>query len=538
MSSFEITGNLVDLIASKVYPARIFIEDKKIKSIEPQSAVSNNYILPGLIDAHIHIESSMLPPSEFARIASIYGTVASVSDPHEIANVLGKARIRYMIENAKEVPFKFYFGVPSCVPATDFETSGAKLEASDIEDIFQEYNLKYLSEMMNFPGVIYDNPEVLAKIDIAKKFNRPIDGHAPGLQGADAQKYANTGISTDHECFDLEEAREKIHYGMKILIREGSAAKNFETLAPLIGESPDECMLCSDDLHPDDLAKGHINLLVKRAIKMGYDPIQVLKVATLNPIQHYGLDVGLLQEGDWADFIIIDNLNDFNILKTYIDGELVAENSQTLLPFKKNSIINNFQANYKSPDDFVYLPKEKTIPIIKAIDGSLITDRFDYEPIIKNNDVQCDIQNDILKIAVVNRYKNVMPSVGLINNFGFKKGAIATSVAHDSHNLIAVGVDNYSISQAINALIDNEGGMAVFDSKSIFILPLPIAGLMSNEEWTDVARKYEELNTIAKSLGTKLAAPFMTLSFMSLLVIPKLKLGDQGLFDVEKFAFV
>ncbi len=538
MNSFEITGNLVDLIASKVYPARIFIEDKKIKSIEPQSAVYNNYILPGLIDAHIHIESSMLPPSEFARIASIYGTVASVSDPHEIANVLGKAGIRYMIENAKEVPFKFYFGVPSCVPATDFETSGAKLEASDIEDIFQEYNLKYLSEMMNFPGVIYDNLEVLAKIDIAKKFNRPIDGHAPGLQGVDAKKYANTGISTDHECFDLEEAREKIHYGMKILIREGSAAKNFETLAPLIGESPDECMLCSDDLHPDDLAKGHINLLVKRAIKMGYDPIQVLKVATLNPIQHYGLDVGLLQEGDWADFIIIDNLNDFNILKTYIDGELVAENSQTLLPFKKNSIINNFQANYKSPDDFIYLPKEKTIPIIKAIDGSLITDRFDYEPIIKNNDVQCDLQNDILKIAVVNRYKNVMPSVGLINNFGFKKGAIATSVAHDSHNLIAVGVDNYSISQAINALIDNEGGMAVFDSKSIFILPLPIAGLMSNEEWTEVARKYEELNTIAKSLGTKLAAPFMTLSFMSLLVIPKLKLGDKGLFDVEKFAFV
>ncbi len=538
MEQFSVFGNLVDLLNSKIYPAKISIADKKIVSIEPQQEHYDTYILPGLIDAHIHIESSMLPPSEFARLASVHGTVATVSDPHEIANVLGKDGVRYMIENAKQTPFKFYFGAPSCVPATDFETSGARLTAADIEELFTEYDLKYLSEMMNFPGVIYDSPDVLAKIDIAKKFNKPIDGHAPGLRGEDARKYAQAGISTDHECFDLEEAREKIRYGMNILIREGSAAKNFETLAPLLNESPDKCMLCSDDLHPDDLAKGHINLLVKRAIAMGTDPIKVLKIATLNPIKHYGLDVGLLQVGDPADFIVIDNFNDFNILQTYIDGELVADNGKSLLSFKNSSSINNFQTNYKNPDDFKLSLNNTTIPVIKAIDGSLITERFDYKPVIIEDDVKCDLSNDILKIAVVNRYKDAKPAVWLINNFGLKRGAIATSVAHDSHNLIAVGVDNFSIAEAINALIDTEGGMAVYDGKSANVLPLPIAGLMSNDDGWYAARKYEELNQSAKLLGTHLTSPFMTLSFMSLLVIPKLKLGDQGLFDVEKFAFV
>ncbi|MBP7215149.1 MAG: adenine deaminase [Candidatus Kapabacteria bacterium] len=538
MEQFSVFGNLVDLLNSKIYPAKISIADKKIVSIEPQQEHYDTYILPGLIDAHIHIESSMLPPSEFARLASVHGTVATVSDPHEIANVLGKDGVRYMIENAKQTPFKFYFGAPSCVPATDFETSGARLTAADIEELFTEYDLKYLSEMMNFPGVIYDSPDVLAKIDIAKKFNKPIDGHAPGLRGEDARKYAQAGISTDHECFDLEEAREKIRYGMNILIREGSAAKNFETLAPLLNESPDKCMLCSDDLHPDDLAKGHINLLVKRAIAMGTDPIKVLKIATLNPIKHYGLDVGLLQVGDPADFIVIDNFNDFNILQTYIDGELVADNGKSLLSFKNSSSINNFQTNYKNPNDFKLSIKNTTIPVIKAIDGSLITERFDYKPVIIEDDVKCDLSNDILKIAVVNRYKDAKPAVWLINNFGLKRGAIATSVAHDSHNLIAVGIDNFSIAEAINAIIDTEGGMAVYDGTSANVLPLPIAGLMSNDDGWYAARKYEELNQSAKLLGTHLTSPFMTLSFMSLLVIPKLKLGDQGLFDVEKFAFV
>jgi len=538
MEQFSVFGNLVDLLNSKIYPAKISIADNKIVAIEPQKEQYDTYILPGLIDAHIHIESSMLPPSEFARMASVHGTVATVSDPHEIANVLGKDGVRFMIENAKQTPFKFYFGAPSCVPATDFETSGAKLTAADIEELFSEYDLKYLSEVMNFPGVLYDNPDVIAKIDIAKKFNKPIDGHAPGLRGEDARKYAQAGISTDHECFDLEEAREKIRYGMNILIREGSAAKNFETLAPLLNESPDKCMLCSDDLHPDDLAKGHINLLVKRAIAMGTDPIEVLKIATLNPIKYYGLEVGLLQVGDPADFIIIDNLNDFNILQTYIDGELVAENGKSLLSFKKSSIINNFQTNYKNPNDFKLSIKNTTIPVIKAIDGSLITERFDYKPVIIEDDVKCDLSNDILKIAVVNRYKDAKPAVWLINNFGLKRGAIATSVAHDSHNLIAVGIDNFSIAEAINAIIDTEGGMAVYDGTSANVLPLPIAGLMSNDDGWYAARKYEELNQSAKLLGTHLTSPFMTLSFMSLLVIPKLKLGDQGLFDVEKFAFV
>ncbi|HRS02648.1 MAG TPA: adenine deaminase, partial [Bacteroidota bacterium] len=469
---------------------------------------------------------------------AIHGTVATVSDPHEIANVLGKSGVVYMIEDSKSFPFKFYFGVPSCVPATDFETSGAKLNAQDIEEIFLEYDLKYLSEMMNFPGVIYDDPDVLAKIDIAKKFNKPIDGHAPGLRGEDARKYVQSGITTDHECFDLEEAREKIRYGMNIQIREGSAAKNFETLAPLIDESPAKCMFCSDDLHPDDLAKGHINLLVKRAIAMGYDLWDVLRIATLNPIKHYGLDIGLLQIGDPADFIIVDNLKDFKILKTYIEGEIVAENGKPSIPFKKSKCINNFQTNYKNSDDFKLSITNKTIPIMKAIDGELITERIDYEPEIIDDDVQSNIEKDVLKIAVVNRYKDVKPAVWLVNNFGIKRGAIASSVAHDSHNIIAVGVDNNSIAQAVNAIIDNEGGMAVFDGNEVFSLPLPIAGLMSDDDGWEVAHKYEELNRRAKSLGTKLTSPFMTLSFMSLLVIPKLKLGDLGLFDVERFEFV
>jgi len=538
MEAFTISGNVVDIITSKIYPAKITIADKKIVSIEPQNEQYDNYILPGFVDSHIHIESSMLPPSEFARMAAIHGTVATVSDPHEIANVLGKSGVVYMIEDSKSFPFKFYFGVPSCVPATDFETSGAKLNAQDIEEIFLEYDLKYLSEMMNFPGVIYDDPDVLAKIDIAKKFNKPIDGHAPGLRGEDARKYVQSGITTDHECFDLEEAREKIRYGMNIQIREGSAAKNFETLAPLIDESPAKCMFCSDDLHPDDLAKGHINLLVKRAIAMGYDLWDVLRIATLNPIKHYGLDIGLLQIGDSADFIIVDNLKDFKILKTYIEGEIVAENGKPSIPFKKSKCINNFQTNYKNSDDFKLSITNKTIPIMKAIDGELITERIDYEPEIIDDDVQSNIEKDVLKIAVVNRYKDVKPAVWLVNNFGLKRGAIASSVAHDSHNIIAVGVDNNSIAQAVNAIIDNEGGMAVFDGNEVFSLPLPIAGLMSDDDGWEVAHKYEELNRRAKSLGTKLTSPFMTLSFMSLLVIPKLKLGDLGLFDVERFEFV
>jgi len=538
MEAFTISGNVVDIITSKIYPAKITIADKKIASIEPQNEQYDNYILPGFVDSHIHIESSMLPPSEFARMAAIHGTVATVSDPHEIANVLGKSGVVYMIEDSKSFPFKFYFGAPSCVPATDFETSGAKLNAQDIEEIFLEYDLKYLSEMMNFPGVIYDDPDVLAKIDIAKKFNKPIDGHAPGLRGEDARKYVQSGITTDHECFDLEEAREKIRYGMNIQIREGSAAKNFETLALLIDESPAKCMFCSDDLHPDDLAKGHINLLVKRAIAMGYDLWDVLRIATLNPIKHYGLDIGLLQIGDPADFIIVDNLKDFKILKTYIEGEIVAENGKPSIPFKKSRCINNFQTNYKNSDDFKLSITNKTIPIIKAIDGELITERIDYEPEIIEDDVQSNIEKDVLKIAVVNRYKDVKPAVWLVNNFGLKRGAIASSVAHDSHNIITVGVDNNSIAQAVNAIIDNEGGMAVFDGNEVFSLPLPIAGLMSDEDGWEVAHKYEELNRRAKSLGTKLTSPFMTLSFMSLLVIPKLKLGDLGLFDVERFEFV
>lgn len=538
MKNFAVSGNIVDLIGEEIFAGTIFVENAKITKIQRDRKVYKKYIMPGFIDAHVHIESSMLPPSEFARLASVHGTVATVSDPHEIANVLGMEGIKFMLENAKTVPFKFYFGAPSCVPATNFESSGSFLGVKEIEQLFKKYDLKYLSEMMNFPGVIYGDKEVSAKLDIAKKLKKPIDGHAPGLKGEMAEKYIRAGITTDHECYSLEEAIEKIKLGMKILIREGSAAKNFETLAPLIEDYPEMCMFCTDDAHPDSLSEGHIRDIVVRAFDLGYDVMDVLQASTLNPVKHYGLDVGLLQKGDSADFIVIDSFQNFGVEQTYVNGELIAENGKTLIPHKEVKPINNFNCQKKTADDFKYYPKTKSVKLIKAIDGELITEAIDYKPKFTKDDVEIDIDKDILKITVVNRYKDTKPAVALINNFGLKKGAMATSVAHDSHNLIAVGTDNESIAKVINALIDTKGGMVVFDGKRLHNLALPIAGLMATEDGFEVARIYKELSEKAKEIGCTLKSPFMTLSFMALLVIPKLKLSDKGLFDGEKFEFV
>ena len=543
MASFSITGNLVDIHKEEIYPAEIKIDNGKISSINtnPKLAVlPNNFILPGFIDSHVHIESSMLVPSEFARLAVVHGTVATVSDPHEIANVCGMEGVEFMIENGKTVPFKFNFGAPSCVPATIFETAGASLEVTDVEKLLQRDEIKYLSEMMNFPGVLFKDEEVLQKIASAHRLNKPVDGHAPGLRGEKAKQYIDAGIYTDHECFTKEEALDKLNYGMKILIREGSAAKNFEALIDLLNDWPDMIMFCSDDKHPDSLVLGHINQLCARAVAKGINIFKILKAACLNPVLHYKLDVGLLRVGDAADFIVVKDLKQFEVEKAFIDGKLVAENGKSNIRTVKSDIINNFSCNKKEVSDFeIVYTNEKRIPVIEALDGQLITNRLSYEPKVSGGKIVSDKERDILKIVVVNRYSNTAVAKAFIKNFGLKKGALASSVAHDSHNIVAVGVDDESICKAVNLVIEKKGGVSAVGSNNEMVLGLPVAGLMSNEDGYKIAADYTAIDKMTKEeLGSTLGSPFMTLSFMALLVIPHLKLSDKGLFDGDKFEFV
>lgn len=536
-NTYTISGQIVDLHQSKLFPGTIKVENGKITHIEKTASAPDHFILPGLIDAHVHIESSMLVPSEFARLAVVHGTVATVSDPHEIANVLGIPGVDYMVENGKKVPFKFYFGAPSCVPATAFESSGANLGPDDMDTLLSRPEIKYMAEMMNYPGVIYKDEMVMQKLAVAKKHNKPIDGHAPGLKGEDAKKYIQAGITTDHECFTMEEALGKIKYGMKIQIREGSAAKNFEALIDLMKDHADKVLFCSDDKHPDDLVRGHINQVVKRAIAKGYDPIQVLRSAILNPIAHYNLEVGTLQTGDPADMIVVDSLHDFKVLKTYVNGELVAENGKSLIEAALAATPNNFVAEKLSAADFFVQNKGKSIKVIEALEGQLITKTFIGKAKVEGENLVSNVADDILKIAVINRYEKAAPAVAFIKNIGLKRGAIASTVAHDSHNIIVAGVDDASMAKAVNLLIESKGGVVACDADSVHLLPLPVAGLMSNKNGYEVAAAYEKADAAAKALGTGLHAPFMTLSFMALLVIPQLKLSDQGLFDGSKFEF-
>jgi len=537
MSSKEksISGNIVDVLNSIIFPGTLTISNGKIIKIQAENKKLKNYIIPGFIDSHIHIESSMLTPSEFARIAVIHGTVAVVSDPHEIANVLGLEGIKFMVDDSRRVPLKFYFGASSCVPATDFETSGAVLNSEKVEELLKLDEIKYLSEVMNFPGVINKEPDLMRKIEIAKKYGNPIDGHAPGLRGSDLKKYISAGITTDHESITKEEALEKLSLGMKILIRQCTVAQNFDELIPIIKDHPDKCMLCSDDKHPDILVKGHINELVKKAKKFGL--MKALKAACVNPVLHYGLDVGLLQQGDSADFLVVDNLNDLNILKTFISGEVVAENGKSLIPRKNPTILNKFNAKKRKPEDFVLPSKKGKINVIQAVNNQLITKRLILEPKVEKGNLVSDVKRDILKIAVVNRYFEAKVALGFVNNFGLKTGAIASSVAHDSHNIIAVGTSDNDICRAVNLIIENKGGICVVSSQKEKILPLSIAGIISDQDYLTVAKKYSEIDAMAKALGSNLDTPLMTLSFMALLVIPELKLSDRGLFDGEKFEF-
>lgn len=536
-NDFTLSGQIIDLKANKIFPGIVTVKEGKIQSVEPARNVDDQYILPGLIDAHVHIESSMLIPSEFARLASVHGTVATVSDPHEIANVLGVDGIHYMIHNGRKVPFKFYFGASSCVPATGFESSGAAIDARQIDELMSSSEIKYMSEMMNYPGVLFKDKEVMEKIAVAKKYNKPIDGHAPGLKGDDARKYIEAGITTDHECFTMEEALDKIKYGMKIQIREGSAAKNFEALVDLLGTHPDKVLFCSDDKHPNDLVEGHINQLVRRAIAKGFDPMVVLKSCIVNPIHHYNLDVGLLQPGDDADFIVVDNLDDFHVKETYVQGQCIAKDGQTLLDSIKENEPNIFRAEKISVADISVPANANRIKVIKAMDGQLITGKLIEDAKVEDGNIVSDTSRDILKMMVMNRYQQSEPALGFIHGFGFKSGAIASTVAHDSHNIIAVGASDTDMVEAVNLLVESRGGIAFVNGAKKHVLPLPVAGLMSADDGYEVAAAYEKIDALAKSLGSSLKAPFMTLSFMALLVIPELKLSDEGLFDGGKFAF-
>jgi adenine deaminase len=545
MNSFTIRGNLVDIFNKEVFPAEVVVENGKIAAINKMtdSSIENDagYILPGFIDAHVHIESSMLIPSEFARMAVVHGTVATVSDPHEIANVCGMEGVKYMIANGKTVPFKFNFGAPSCVPATIFETAGATLGVQEVKELLQKDEIKYLAEMMNFPGVLFNDNEVMQKIAVAHELGKPVDGHAPGLRSDDAKKYIDAGISTDHECFTKEEASDKLGFGMKILIREGSAAKNFDALIDLMHEHYERMMFCSDDKHPDSLELGHINQLCARAVAKGIDVYKVLQAACINPIAHYRLDVGLLRTGDAADFIVVKDLKEFLVEKTFINGQLVAQNGITQIASQPTSIINNFNCSPKRLEQFeIESPAEiSTIPVIEVLDGQLITNKLMLTPKIENGFYVSDTENDVLKIVVVNRYVDAPVAKAFIKNFGLKKGAIASSVAHDSHNIVAVGVDDVSLCEAVNMIIKEQGGISAVDGTHKMIIPLPVAGLMTTEDGYKVAAAYTTIDKMVKEeMGSTLGSPFMSLSFMALLVIPELKLSDKGLFDGKSFRFV
>ncbi len=534
----KIQGQIVDIKKKIIFPGEVTVDEGKIKSIKKLDSAPAHFIMPGFVDAHIHIESSLLVPTEFARMAVVHGTVSTVSDPHEIGNVLGSKGVMYMIENGEKVPFKFNFGAPSCVPATTFETAGAEIDTNEVDALLSDSRIKYLAEMMNWPGVLFNDAVVHAKIKAAQKYGKPIDGHAPGLMGEQAKQYVKAGMSTDHECFTAEEALGKLELGMKVQIREGSAARNFDALVDLLNDWSQMMMFCSDDKHPDNLEIGHINELASRAVAKGIDVFKVLQAACINPVEHYKLDVGLLQEGDDADFIIVNNLEEFLPSATYINGELVAENGKTLIKSQPTKIINQFDTAPKEAKDFELKAKGKSINVIEAFDGQLITKKTELPTTIKNGWAISNTDTDVLKMAVINRYSNAKPAIAFIKNFGLKEGAIASSVGHDSHNITVVGVDDASITKAVNLVIAAKGGLSAVSATEDQILPLPVAGLMSDKDGYQVSKDYTAIDDLSKKMGATLKAPFMTLSFMALLVIPSIKLSDLGLFNGDSFEFI
>ncbi|MBL0128705.1 MAG: adenine deaminase [Flavobacteriales bacterium] len=531
----RISGNLVDIESATIIPSTVHIAEGRISAIEHTPNADPGFLLPGFIDAHVHVESSMLVPSEFARLAVTHGTVATISDPHEIANVLGTKGVDYMIANGREVPFHFFFGAPSCVPATVFETAGARIDSDAVGKLLERPEVLYLSEMMDFPGVLNGDTEVLKKIAHAHRLGKPVDGHAPGLHGDLAKRYIAAGISTDHECFTREEAEGKLKHGMHILVREGSAAKNFEALIDLLHDHADRMMLCSDDKHPDGLVEGHINLLCERAVKRGIDLFKVLRAACINPIVHYKLPVGRLRVGDPADFIIAEDLTRFRVKRTYIKGQLVAEEGRSLIERVTVDRVNRFVRSPIQVEELLVEAQSGDLLVIEALDGQLITNKRWIPPTVIAEHCVADTRKDLLKIAVVNRYTEAPVAVGWIAGTGFQRGAIAGSVAHDSHNIVAVGTNDADLCAAINLVVEHRGGVCLAHGDHHRVLPLPVAGLMSDGDAYTVADAYATLDREAKALGSTLSAPYMTLSFMALLVIPHLKMSDLGLFDGDAF---
>lgn len=532
-TNFTITGVVFDPILRESFGATLRIQDGKIAKIEKDSNIKHPIILPGFVDSHVHIESSMLTPSNFAKAAVKHGTVAVVTDPHEIANVAGVKGVEFMINDAKGSDFKFYFGAPSCVPASPFDECFEPFTPEIIEGLMKREDIHFLAEMMNFPGVIYKSESVMQIIDKAHSVQKPVDGHVPGLSGDALKSYVSVGITTDHECFTLEEALEKIKLGMKILIRDGSAAKNFSALHPLIKEYSKHLMFCTDDCHPDELLHGHINLKVKQSLALGYDVFDVLQVSSVNPVNHYKLNLGLLQEGDSADFLVVDNLQNLNIQSTFINGADVLETKESLI--KLYSALNYVFPNSFNPSNLNLKVASSKVKAIEVINDELITNT-----VVVNNEAEtlsCNLNEDILKIAVLSRYKDNELSVGLIKGFGMKKGAIAASIAHDSHHIISVGCDNASIEKCLEFIIKNRGGVCYFDGEQLHGLPLPVYGLMTDSTAEVAASAYEIINSKVIADGCKLKAPFMTMSFMSLSVIPHLKITPAGLFDVDKFNY-
>ncbi len=536
-----LTGNIINIVTGRTFAGEIEISDGRIARVTEQGPPQPGapWFSPGFVDAHVHVESSMLPPSEFARVAVTHGTVATVSDPHEIANVLGLPGVRWMIADAKRAACKIFFGAPSCVPATNFETAGARFGPREVGELLDLPEVVYLAEVMNFPAVIFGDPVMHAIIAEAKKRGKRVDGHSPGVLGEDLKKYAGAGIQTDHECTTLEEARQRAALGMMVWIREGSAARNFEALWPLLLERPDRCGLCSDDKHPDELLVSQIDALVRRAVAKGVPVMDALRAATLNPVRHYGLPVGLLQPGDPADLVELNNLTEFKTQRTWVNGQLVAQNGKSLVARVPVHPINVFNATAKKPADFA-LPAVagKRIRVIEAIDGQIVTGSAIEKPKVSAAGlVECDPSRDLLKLTVVNRYSDAPPAVALVRNFGLKRGALASSVAHDSHNIVAVGASDEDLARAVNLVIQHRGGLSFAAGDAAKALALPIAGLMSTDDAATAGAAYQELSNLARANGCKLRAPYMCLSFLALLVIPQLKLSVLGLFDVAKFAF-
>ena len=565
----QFTSYMLDVLTDSVYPARITIEDGIFKEIVPIQVSEETQIdveglmLPGFIDSHIHIESSMMTPAQFAKVAVRHGTTAVVCDPHEIANVHGIDGVEFMIENASTVPFNFYFAAPSCVPATSFETSGAVLDSEDIEYLLQKPEVVALAEMMNFPGVIGADEEVLRKLRIARKYNKPIDGHAPLVSGKELDKYIEQGIVTDHECSNFHEAIEKKQKGMKIMVRDGSSAKNMEALFDFsqrieyyknqdsFGIIPTEVLsrrlhspifdfMVSDDKNPRDLVNGHLNESVKKAVGLGIDLIKAIEMVTINPAAHYGLDGGSIVTGSKADFIIVDNLDELNILKTYISGECVFDGENVLFDVEDVEFVNSMNVDKKSSEDFnIYFNGDECeVNVIQCFDGDLLTKKATAKLKTQNGIVQPDISEDVLKMAVVERHGSNNVANAFIKGFGLKKGAIASSVSHDSHNIVVIGYSSEKMAEAVNMVIENMGGIAVVSDDFEDSLSLPIAGLMSNQEGIVTAKKLRTLQKMAFAMGCRLTAPFMTMAFMSLLVIPSIKLSDKGLFDGDRFEFM